>query len=150
MTPEDIITVLSAYGMINITKSSSPSISHAEPAQQTATTGTLARRNLVHASSGVEVSTTTGGPSGDVTLKLVKALAIPKEYDIQWDPAVVEEHVVRFEAKGWLKINPVKLSWSPFLLEAPRTSLAFLSRDVAGGVTMADRMSVAQDHAQKG
>jgi hypothetical protein len=134
MTPEDIIFTLTSHQMITIAEPASPpallhsssSPNHAEP---NAAPRGLALRNLVSADTATTVSTATAsGSTRETDLKLASALAVPKAYTIDWNPAVVEEYLAKFENKGWLKTNLIKLSWSPFLLEA-RSSLTVLARE---------------------
>ncbi|KAI9000531.1 hypothetical protein BD414DRAFT_532395 [Trametes punicea] len=40
----------------------------------------------------------------------------PAKYRIQWDPEQVEQYLARWGAKGYLKLKPEKLKWSPFIL----------------------------------
>ena len=40
----------------------------------------------------------------------------PIRYKVRWDAGQVEESLARREAKGYLKLRPEKLKWSPFIL----------------------------------
>ena len=40
----------------------------------------------------------------------------PTRYKIRWDADQVEEYLARWEAKGYIKLKPEKLKWSPFIL----------------------------------
>lgn len=40
----------------------------------------------------------------------------PRSYKIQWDPVYVEDYMTKWEAKGYLKLKPDCLKWSPFLI----------------------------------
>ncbi|KAL7279059.1 hypothetical protein ACG7TL_006895 [Trametes sanguinea] len=40
----------------------------------------------------------------------------PTKYRIHWDPEQVEQYLTRWEAKGYFKLKPEKLKWSPFIL----------------------------------
>ncbi|KAI0329070.1 hypothetical protein GY45DRAFT_920930 [Cubamyces sp. BRFM 1775] len=40
----------------------------------------------------------------------------PAKYRVQWDPEQVEQYLARWESKGYLKLKPEKLKWSPFIL----------------------------------
>lgn len=44
------------------------------------------------------------------------AIPIPRFYRIKWDKDAVEKYIQDWEARGYLKVNPEKLKWSPFLL----------------------------------
>lgn len=41
---------------------------------------------------------------------------IPSAYRIAWDPDVVRAHVERYDGKGYLRLRPERLQWSPFLV----------------------------------
>ena len=51
----------------------------------------------------------------------------PAKYRVQWDPEQVEQYLARRESKGYLKLKPEKLKWSPFIL-----SRAKKTQDVDG------------------
>lgn len=40
----------------------------------------------------------------------------PKEYEITWNQNEVEYYLRRWDAKGYLKLRPEKLQWSPYLV----------------------------------
>ena len=40
----------------------------------------------------------------------------PTQYVIHWDPGYVKSYLEKWEEKGYMKIKPEKLKWSPFLL----------------------------------
>ena len=40
----------------------------------------------------------------------------PKHYEINWDRAQVEEYIQVWEAKGYVKLRPEKLQWTPYML----------------------------------
>ncbi|KAH9945286.1 uncharacterized protein BXZ73DRAFT_96273 [Epithele typhae] len=40
----------------------------------------------------------------------------PTTYKVRWDPDRVEEFLTRWESKGYIKLVPEKLKWSPFIL----------------------------------
>ncbi|KAH8100899.1 hypothetical protein BXZ70DRAFT_1021503 [Cristinia sonorae] len=53
----------------------------------------------------------------DVEQGLTKApFVAPQSYDIAWDPEVVEAYMSKWEAKGYFKLKPDCLKWSPFLI----------------------------------
>lgn len=53
----------------------------------------------------------------DVEQGLTKGPFVPpRVYDIVWDPEVVEAYMTKWEAKGYLKLRPECLKWSPFLI----------------------------------
>lgn len=40
----------------------------------------------------------------------------PTKYKVRWDAEQVDEYLARWEAKGYLKLKPEMLKWSPFIL----------------------------------
>lgn len=53
----------------------------------------------------------------------------PMHYEISWDPHKVDEWLDNWDRKGYLKIKPEKLKWTPFLLARTRsTGEVFQSR----------------------
>ena len=40
----------------------------------------------------------------------------PTRYKVRWDAEQVDEYLARWEAKGYLKLKPEMLKWSPFIL----------------------------------
>ena len=46
----------------------------------------------------------------------------PTSYTISWDRDAVEEHLAKWEAKGYLKLRPENLKWSPFLIARAKKS----------------------------
>ena len=53
----------------------------------------------------------------DKELDGVKApFVIPKNYEIQFDRTKVEEYLTNWESKGYLKLKPEKLQWTPYIV----------------------------------
>ncbi|KIP11181.1 hypothetical protein PHLGIDRAFT_158301 [Phlebiopsis gigantea 11061_1 CR5-6] len=46
----------------------------------------------------------------------------PTSYTISWDRNAVEEHLAKWEAKGYLRLRPENLKWSPFLIARAKKS----------------------------
>lgn len=40
----------------------------------------------------------------------------PTRYKVRWDAEQVDDYLARWEAKGYLRLTPEKLKWSPFIL----------------------------------
>ncbi|KAI0077895.1 hypothetical protein K474DRAFT_1661128 [Panus rudis PR-1116 ss-1] len=40
----------------------------------------------------------------------------PRSYRIHWDPEFVDEYLTKWEGKGYLKLKPENLRWSPFIM----------------------------------
>ncbi|KAJ3525042.1 hypothetical protein NM688_g8463 [Phlebia brevispora] len=47
--------------------------------------------------------------------KVKTVFIAPTSYEIHWNPDTVKEYLARWEAKGYLKLKPENLKWSPFL-----------------------------------
>lgn len=52
----------------------------------------------------------------DVESKSQTPFSPPTHYEIRWDRDRVTQYLATWEAKGYLKLKPEKLKWSPFLL----------------------------------
>ncbi|KAJ3811328.1 hypothetical protein EV368DRAFT_40823 [Lentinula lateritia] len=105
MTIEDIYNILVQQNMISSRPVTPPSI-RPSPGQSIKYVkgrrgGSVARRNLQRTLT----NTTERSP-----------FIAPKEYEITWDPEVVQNYMRTWEAKGYLKLRAEKLKWSPFLL----------------------------------
>ncbi|KZT29906.1 hypothetical protein NEOLEDRAFT_1174884 [Neolentinus lepideus HHB14362 ss-1] len=46
----------------------------------------------------------------------------PRDYTIHWDPEEVQQYLMNWESKGYLRLKPEKLKWSPFLMTRARRS----------------------------
>ncbi|KAM5538485.1 hypothetical protein V8D89_007818 [Ganoderma adspersum] len=78
----------------------------------------------------------------------------PTRYKVRWDADQVDEYLTRWEAKGYLKLRPEKLKWSPFILSrAHKTQSSEADGEVgkddaeippseSNGVTMEDGVEV--------
>ncbi|EKM57759.1 uncharacterized protein PHACADRAFT_158797 [Phanerochaete carnosa HHB-10118-sp] len=53
----------------------------------------------------------------------------PISYTVSWDPEDVERYLVKWEAKGYLRLNPENLKWSPFLIARTKKSDALPAED---------------------
>ena len=45
----------------------------------------------------------------------------PTDYQISWDREIVNQYLANWENKGYLRLKPEKLKWSPFLLSRVKT-----------------------------
>ncbi|CDZ96171.1 Histone acetyltransferase (MYST family) [Phaffia rhodozyma] len=107
LTPEDIIYVLKAYNMITIhIDASSGEASHHMRVK-------LPQRQIDRSHLGLH------GQLSDA-IKENQALSIPYDYDISWDPEVVERYLNDIERKRWATIQPSCLRWTPFIPERGR------------------------------
>jgi hypothetical protein len=68
----------------------------------------------------------------------------PKEYDIRWDRKKVEEYLNMWEGKGYLRLKPEKLKWSPFLLARMKKTDTIEATEMTGLATSGEQ---AQEHS---
>lgn len=123
MTPADILLVLTKHGFITIHKSVGSSKTNGGPlpaslpsSQHPSNGKSVARRALAQNTTLQPNPHSPPTPSTDVD-KVAASLFIPAEYSIAWDRDKVEAHLDKFESKGWMKIRPEMLKWSPFLVD---------------------------------
>lgn len=106
MTIEDVHTTLTQQGMIYVRETTPPPI-RPSPGQSIkfpkGRKNGVARRALQRTLTKDEE--TPKGP-----------FVAPKQYEIRWDRDKVDQYLRNWEAKGYLKLKPEKLKWSPFLL----------------------------------
>ena len=122
MTVEDVYNTLVQLNMISYRQATPPAV-RPSPGQTIkypkGRKNGIARRHLqrslTHDDKEPEVSK---GP-----------FILPKHYKVFWDKAQVEEYLQGWEAKGYVKLRPEKLQWSPYLLSrnADIASLAMLN-----------------------
>lgn len=99
--PEDILFVLTKYGMITIFDER-PQVSRQSSSNQ-------ARLAAAHQSLGHGA-----GLSAEERVK--QAMECPCDYEITPDYDLIRDNLDKLEAKGWLKLDPSKLNWSPYFL----------------------------------
>ncbi|TFK93998.1 hypothetical protein K466DRAFT_36586 [Polyporus arcularius HHB13444] len=61
----------------------------------------------------------------------------PTRYKVRWDAEEVNEYLARWEAKGYLKLKPEMLKWSPFILARAKKTQSF-DGDAALGQSKGD------------
>lgn len=78
----------------------------------------------------------------------------PTRYKVRWDADQVDEYLTRWEAKGYLKLRPEKLKWSPFILSRAHKTQSSEAEGEAGkddaeippsennGITMEDGVEI--------
>lgn len=98
--PEDILFVLRKYDMIATYGAAS---AHARPSMSSHPSATV-----VHSLGHAPIM-----PEAD---KVEQAMQIPFSYDIRPDYAAIDVYLAKLEAKGWLKLDPAQLNWSPYIL----------------------------------
>lgn len=99
--PEDILFVLQKYGMITIFDDH-PQVSRQSSCNQ-------ARLAAAHQSLG-------HGASLSAEERVKQAMQSPCDYEITPDYDLIRDNLDKLEAKGWLKLDPSKLNWSPYVL----------------------------------
>ena len=106
MTMEDICNTLSQQGMLFI-RETTPPIIRPSPGQSIkfpkGRKNGIARRHLQR----VQTQDEENAKAPFVT---------PKSYEITWDREKVSQYMAAWEGKGYPKLAPEKLKWSPFLL----------------------------------
>lgn len=75
------------------------------------------------------------------------ALAVPSEYRIHFDRAYVEAILSKYEAKGYLKVRPEKLHWTPFLVTRAFPTPGALPGLIEGSAASWDTFAGAGGHA---
>ncbi|GLB40489.1 putative histone acetyltransferase [Lyophyllum shimeji] len=108
MIIEDIVTTLQQQGMISAREPTPPPVKPL-PGQSIklhkGRKGGVARRHLQRTQTNDKDSEMSKGP-----------FVAPKHYEITWDRDKVEQYLRAWEAKGYLKLKPEKLQWSPYIL----------------------------------
>ncbi|KAJ4480048.1 hypothetical protein J3R30DRAFT_3288344 [Lentinula aciculospora] len=123
MTIEDIYNTLVQQNMISSRPVTPPSV-RPSPGQSIKYIkgrrgGSVARRNLqrtITNNSERNQLDDDRGSNDNPHSVLEGPFIAPKEYEIAWDPEVVQNYLQKWEAKGYLKLRAEKLKWSPFLL----------------------------------
>jgi MOZ/SAS family len=108
MTIEDIYTTLTQQNMISSSIVTPPPV-RPSPGQSIkfpkGRKHGIARRHLQRTQTNDDVDSTPKTP-----------FSPPTQYEIRWDRESVSQYLATWEAKGYLKLKPEKLKWSPFLL----------------------------------
>lgn len=108
MTMEDVYNTLMQLNMIFIGEASPPPI---RPSPGQTIKFPKGRKN------GIARKHLQRMQTQDKELDGVKApFVIPKNYEIQFDRTKVEEYLRNWEAKGYLKLKPEKLQWTPYIM----------------------------------
>ena len=108
MTVEDIFNTLSQQNMITARESTPPPV-RPSPGQSIkfpkGRKNGIARRHLLRTQTNDSKVDVPKGP-----------FVVPTHYKIRWDRDKVVEYLKAWEAKGYFKIKPDKLQWSPYIL----------------------------------
>ena len=108
MTMEDVCNTLIQLNMIFIGEASPPPI---RPSPGQTIKFPKGRKN------GVARKHLQRMQTQDKDLDGVKApFVIPMNYEIQFDRKKVEEYLTNWESKGYLKLRPEKLQWTPYIM----------------------------------
>ena len=108
MTMEDVYNTLTHLNMIFIGEASPPPI---RPSPGQTIKFPKGRKN------GIARKHLQRMQTQDKELDGVKApFVIPKNYEIQFDRTKVEEYLTNWESKGYLKLKPEKLQWTPYIM----------------------------------
>ena len=123
MTPQDVFATLLQNLMITVLDDVSvallddPSAARPSPARgrpnrnARASLGpSLARRNVTRHRAQ------TDEPSSDPS----QPITLPRYYKIHFDREAVEKHIASYEARNYVRLEPEKLKWTPFLLVRSR------------------------------
>lgn len=114
MTAEDVFYVLREQDMITVSDGQSGKI------RAPATSKYKSRDGGVSSSNRGRKGRPQGGAAANRAAVAHKdkesALSIPSEYSIHFDRAYVVAHLKNYQNKGYLKIRPEKLKWTPFLI----------------------------------
>ena len=108
MTMEDVYNTLTQLNMIFIGEASPPPI---RPSPGQTIKFPKGRKN------GIARKHLQRMQTQDKELDGVKVpFVIPKNYEIQFDRTKVEEYLTNWESKGYLKLKPEKLQWTPYIM----------------------------------
>jgi len=114
MTIEDICATLTQQGMLTKRDLTPPvALVRPSPGQSIKITrgrkNGIARRHLQRKQTTEEEGTNA-------------PFVIPVDYEIVWDKQVVRAYLDKWEAKGYLKLKPERLKWSPFIMVRTKKS----------------------------
>jgi hypothetical protein len=130
MTIEDIHTTLTQQNMISSREITPPPV-RPSPGQSIkfpkGRKHGIARRHLQRTQTNDDVDSTPKHP-----------FSAPRQYEIQWDREYVIQYLAAWGAKGYLKLKPEKLKWSPFLLARMKKTDGLLTTDSSAEVDPMD------------
>ena len=142
MTIEDVHSTLTQQNMISTRDATPPPPARPSPGQSIkfpkGRKNGIARRHLQR-------------PQVKDDESMKSPFSPPKLYQITWDREKVDQYLAAWENKGYLKLKPEKLKWSPFLLvrsradEPQATSSTPVTGTVSDQPTNADSISSPGD-----
>lgn len=110
LTVEDVYNTLCAQDLIDVLAVPTPKPLPGQSIKLMKNRKTVvARRHLIRSQTNDD--DVTKGP-----------FVPPTQYEIHWDPSHVKGYLDKWEAKGYMRIKPEKLKWSPFLLARVKKS----------------------------
>ena len=110
MTIEDVYSTLCVQGLIDVLAVPTPKPLPGQSIKLVKNRKSMvARRHLIRTQTNDD----------DVTKG---SFVPPTQYVIHWDPGYVKSYLEKWEEKGYMKIKPEKLKWSPFLLARVKKS----------------------------
>jgi len=110
MTIEDVYNALCIQGLIDVLAVPTPKPLPGQSIKLVKNRKSMiARRHLIRSQTNDD----------DVTKG---SFVPPTQYVIHWDPGYVKSYLEKWEEKGYMKIKPEKLKWSPFLLARVKKS----------------------------
>jgi hypothetical protein len=110
MTIEDVYNTLCIQGLIDVLAVPTPKPLPGQSIKLVKNRKSMiARRHLIRSQTNDD----------DVTKG---SFVPPTQYVIHWDPGYVKSYLEKWEEKGYMKIKPEKLKWSPFLLARVKKS----------------------------
>ena len=134
MTIEDIHATLTQQNMISSREITPPPV-RPSPGQSIkfpkGRKHGIARRHLQRTQTNDDVDSTPKPP-----------FSAPRQYEIRWDREYVIQYLAAWGAKGYLKLKPEKLKWSPFLLARMKKTDGLLTTDSSAEVDPMDSIPV--------
>ncbi|KAG6332467.1 hypothetical protein ID866_6623 [Astraeus odoratus] len=128
MTLEDVYNTLDQLNMISLQPASPPPM-RPSPGQSIkfprGRKNGIARRHLQR--SNTQKSEQGGNKPGSPFVP-------PSHYEILWDQETVEQWLDNWEKKGYLRIKPEKLKWTPFLLTRTKATGELLQSEAGFGI----------------
>ncbi|KAG0708178.1 hypothetical protein DFH29DRAFT_1065885 [Suillus ampliporus] len=128
MTIEDIYNTLHDQGMISVQSATPPM--RPTPGQSIkfprGRKNGIARRHLQRQS--------TLNKEDEAGSKANTPFVPPTRYHITWDPEKVERYLEAWEKKGYMKLKPERLKWTPFVLARTKTGGEVLQAELGAGM----------------
>lgn len=127
MTTEDIFTILVQQDMITV--DTAPNPVRPSPGQSIkfprGRKNGIARRHLQRPNPQKQIE--GGGNKSSVPF------VAPTHYEISWDQEKVERWLETWEKKGYLRLKPEKLKWTPFVLSSTKAGVEVLQAEPSSG-----------------